>query len=175
MPQNKALDTKGTRITYFGHSTFSLTTSSGQVGLIDPWVITNPMCPPSLRKLDRLDAIFLSHAHTDHLGDLLALAAQHHPKIVAIFETCLWIESKGFEQETAPMGKGGTQKIGDFEVTMTHAFHPTRSTTTACGWSGRHDEWAQDDPASSSSSDGWPRILSRLKTLIETGKTFKPH
>jgi hypothetical protein len=23
--------------------------------------------------------------------------------------------------------------------------------------------------------DGWPRILSRLKTLIETGKTFKPH
>src|SRR5579871_2552554 len=142
------LDTKGTRITYFGHSTFSLTTSSGQVGLIDPWVITNPMCPPSLRKLDRLDAIFLSHAHTDHLGDLLALAAQHHPKIVAIFETCLWIESKGFEQETAPMGKGGTQKIGDFEVTMTHAFHPTRSTTTACGWSGRHDEWAQDDPAS---------------------------
>ena len=25
------------------------------------------------------------------------------------------------------------------------------------------------------SADGWPRILSRLKTLIETGKTFKPH
>jgi hypothetical protein len=24
-------------------------------------------------------------------------------------------------------------------------------------------------------ADGWPRILSRLKTLLETGKTFKPH
>jgi L-ascorbate metabolism protein UlaG (beta-lactamase superfamily) len=117
------LDTKGNAVTYFGHSTFSLTTPSGQVALIDPWVMTNPMCPDKLKKVPRLDVIFLSHAHTDHLGDLLELTKQHHPKIVAIFETCLWIESKGFEEETAPMGKGGSQKIGDFDVTMTHAFH----------------------------------------------------
>jgi uncharacterized protein YndB with AHSA1/START domain len=38
-----------------------------------------------------------------------------------------------------------------------------------------HDEWADDDPAYAACADGWPRILSRLKTLIETGKTFKPH
>ena len=38
-----------------------------------------------------------------------------------------------------------------------------------------HDQWAEDDTGYSSCADGWPRILSRLKTLIETGKTFKPH
>jgi len=38
-----------------------------------------------------------------------------------------------------------------------------------------HDQWAETDSAYASSADGWPRILSRLKTLIETGKTFKPH
>ncbi|MBV9343110.1 MAG: SRPBCC domain-containing protein [Acidobacteria bacterium] len=38
-----------------------------------------------------------------------------------------------------------------------------------------HDEWAENDPTYVLSSDGWPRILSRLKTLLETGKTFKPH
>lgn len=117
------LDMKGNRLTYFGHSTFSLTTPSGQVALIDPWVMTNPRCPENLKKVSKLDAIFLSHAHADHLGDLLALAKQHRPQIVAIYETCQWIESKGFEDETKPMGKGGTQKVGDFEVTMTHAFH----------------------------------------------------
>jgi uncharacterized protein YndB with AHSA1/START domain len=38
-----------------------------------------------------------------------------------------------------------------------------------------HDQWAEDDPSYGPTGDGWPRILSRLKTLIETGKTFKPH
>ena len=38
-----------------------------------------------------------------------------------------------------------------------------------------HDEWSEDDKAYKDCADGWPRILSRLKTLIETGKTFKPH
>ena len=117
------LDTKGNRITYLGHSTFSLTTPSGQVGLIDPWVMTNPWCPDRLKKIPRLDVIFLTHSHTDHMGDLLELAKQHKPKIVAIFETCLWIEGRGFQDETCPMGKGGSQKVGEFEVTMTHAFH----------------------------------------------------
>jgi len=117
------LDLKGNRITYFGHSTFSLNTTPGQVALIDPWVATNPFCPTALKNVARLDAILLTHAHSDHLGDLLALATQHRPKIAAIFETCLWIESKGFAGETCPMGKGGSQTIGDFELTMTHAFH----------------------------------------------------
>ena len=38
-----------------------------------------------------------------------------------------------------------------------------------------HDQWAEGDAAYATSADGWPRILSRLKTLIETGKTFRPH
>jgi uncharacterized protein YndB with AHSA1/START domain len=29
-----------------------------------------------------------------------------------------------------------------------------------------HDQWAEDDPAYASCADGWPRILSRLKTLM---------
>ena len=38
-----------------------------------------------------------------------------------------------------------------------------------------NDEWADDDPSYAQNADGWPRILSRLKTLLETGKTFRPH
>ena len=38
-----------------------------------------------------------------------------------------------------------------------------------------NDDWADDDPAYLQNAEGWPRILSRLKTLLETGKTFRPH
>ena len=38
-----------------------------------------------------------------------------------------------------------------------------------------HDQWSEGDSGYAPTADGWPRILSRLKTLIETGKTFKPH
>ncbi len=38
-----------------------------------------------------------------------------------------------------------------------------------------NDDWTDDDPAYQQNADGWPRILSRLKTLLETGKTFRPH
>jgi uncharacterized protein YndB with AHSA1/START domain len=38
-----------------------------------------------------------------------------------------------------------------------------------------NDGWEEGDPAYAQNADGWPRILSRLKTLLETGKTFRPH
>jgi uncharacterized protein YndB with AHSA1/START domain len=38
-----------------------------------------------------------------------------------------------------------------------------------------NDDFTDDDPAYLQNADGWPRILSRLKTLLETGKTFRPH
>jgi uncharacterized protein YndB with AHSA1/START domain len=38
-----------------------------------------------------------------------------------------------------------------------------------------NDGFAEDDPAYTQNADGWPRILSRLKALLETGKTFRPH
>ena len=38
-----------------------------------------------------------------------------------------------------------------------------------------NDQWADENAAYAQNADGWPRILSRLKTLLETGKTFRPH
>jgi L-ascorbate metabolism protein UlaG (beta-lactamase superfamily) len=116
------LSMHGNRITWLGHATFQITTPSGKVALIDPWIATNPKCPESHKKTEKVDLILLTHAHSDHFADVLPLARQHKPMVAAIYETAAWLESKGIAN-TLPMGKGGTQRIGEFEVTMVHAVH----------------------------------------------------
>jgi len=116
------VDTKGNAVIYLGHSAFLLKTAAGSVALIDPF-LQNPNCPKEFRTLEKLDVIFLSHAHGDHLGDTLELAKKHGAAVVCIFETGEWLNGKGLEKQSKGMGKGGTQKVGEFTVTMTHAFH----------------------------------------------------
>jgi L-ascorbate metabolism protein UlaG (beta-lactamase superfamily) len=116
------LATAGNKITWLGHSTFLLTTASGNTLLIDPWLASNPACPAAFHKLAHVDAIAVTHGHSDHIGDLLATAREHQPDVVSIFEIYLWLESKGIKK-LHPMGKGGTQKVGEFEFTLVDARH----------------------------------------------------
>jgi L-ascorbate metabolism protein UlaG (beta-lactamase superfamily) len=108
-------------ITWLGHATFQLRLETGEVLLLDPWTEGNPRYPEG-HAIDRVDAILISHGHFDHIHDAVPLAKKFSPQVVAIFETCHWLESKGVERVSA-MNKGGSQKVGPITVTMTHAVH----------------------------------------------------
>ena len=108
---------------FLGHSTIHCTLSSGEVILIDPWVDQNPACPKELKELERIDAMLITHAHFDHIGDAVALAKKHKPsKVVACFEVCAWLESQGVEN-CAGMNLGGAQEVLGTTVTMVRADH----------------------------------------------------
>jgi L-ascorbate metabolism protein UlaG (beta-lactamase superfamily) len=108
-------------ITWLGHGSFQFRLSSGQVILMDPWTDGNPTYPKSY-EIRRVDTICITHGHFDHIHDAVPLAKRFSPEVVAIFETCHWLESKGV-QNTRSMNKGGTQQVGDARITMTHAVH----------------------------------------------------
>ena len=109
------------QITWLGHGTFQFRLPSGQVVLVDPWTDGNPSYPQG-HTIDRVDTICITHGHFDHVHDAVPLAQRFSPEVVAIFETCVWLESKGVKN-TRPMNKGGSQVVGDVTFTMTHAVH----------------------------------------------------
>jgi L-ascorbate metabolism protein UlaG (beta-lactamase superfamily) len=116
------MNLKGVQITWLGHATFRIETPGGQTIIIDPWVMNNPACPPSEKKVKKVDTMLITHGHGDHIGDAVEIAKQHEPKVVGIPELCGWLEKKGVKN-IAMMNKGGTQEVGDIKVTMVHADH----------------------------------------------------
>ena len=90
--------------------------------LIDPWIASNPSCPPALKKLERVDTMLITHGHFDHIADAVELGKKFKPTVVGIYEIGQWLESKGVENVEA-MNKGGTQRVDEIEVTMVNAVH----------------------------------------------------
>ena len=116
------LKTRENKLTWLGHATFKITTPTGKVIVVDPWIMGNPACPKPMQKFERVDTLLITHGHYDHIADAVELGKTFKPQIVAIHETCKWLESKGVKN-TLGMNKGGTQKVGEIDVTMVNAVH----------------------------------------------------
>src|SRR5689334_3781275 len=124
-----------TKIKWFGHAAFSITTPNGKVLLIDPW-LNNPSNPEAkdgkdpLSAITRVDYILLTHGHRDHVGDAVAIARKSgaalicNPELAGNLVKLADFPAKQADTD-AIMGIGGENQIADGEVTiaMTLAIH----------------------------------------------------
>jgi L-ascorbate metabolism protein UlaG (beta-lactamase superfamily) len=109
-------------ITWLGHATFLLKSPGGKRILFDPWVTGNPSSPPDAKKIGNLDLILVTHGHSDHTGDAVAIGRSSGAQTVAPFELSLWLQKKGLKNVTG-MNPGGTLDVLGLSITMVPAIH----------------------------------------------------
>ena len=123
-----------TKLKWFGHAAFSITTPKGKVLLIDPW-IKNPSNPEAKENKDpfasipKVDFILLTHGHRDHVGEAIEIAKRTGAMLIANPELAFnLVKLADFPTKQAGdyiMQMGNEIEIADGEirVAMTPAVH----------------------------------------------------
>ncbi len=108
--------------TWLGHGTFLFRSPGGKRLLVDPWLTTNPACPQAAQQISELDLLLLTHGHSDHTGDAVAVGRATGAHAIAPYELAVWLEQKGVQHVTG-MNPGGTLSIDGLSITMVPAVH----------------------------------------------------
>ena len=115
----------GLEITWLGHAAFRFRLGDGTTLLIDPFLNGNPLCPPEEASPEQVDAVFITHGHADHIGDVVDIAGSAGAAVFSIFEIKNWLMWQGLgDEQTIGLNKGGTVTApGGVEATFVHAVH----------------------------------------------------
>ncbi len=116
-------------LTWLGHAAFALETDAGKRIYVDPLLTGNPKAPEGERQPARVDVIAVTHGHSDHVGDTVALSqAFPEAEIVCQVELKSWLGREGANVGRLPgLNKGGSQEIDGIRFTLVNAFHSSSS------------------------------------------------
>lgn len=109
------------KLTYFGHSCF-LVEADGKKLLFDPFIRPNPLASSVDVAAIKADAILVSHAHFDHVADVVEIAKSTGALVVANWEIYEWLTGQGLEK-VHPMNHGGARTLDFGRVKMVNAIH----------------------------------------------------
>jgi L-ascorbate metabolism protein UlaG (beta-lactamase superfamily) len=111
-------------LTWLGHATVLITTTSGTRLVIDPWCRGegNPVSPVTVDDIGPVDVIAVTHGHFDHMGSTAALAEATGATVVCVPEMAAYFVDVGVAN-LLEMNKGGTVKVADLALTMVSADH----------------------------------------------------
>jgi len=104
---------------FLGHSAVSLSDGDTTV-LVDPFLTGNPKAAVSADEVEA-DVILVTHGHSDHVGDAVAIAKRTGAPVLAIVELAGEIAAEGVD--TFDPNLGGTVKFDWGWVKLVPAWH----------------------------------------------------
>ncbi len=107
------------KLEFLGHSCFQISDDSHSI-IIDPFLTGNPVAATTPDKI-KVDAVLLTHGHSDHLGDTEAIAKRNDAAVVSVYELANYLGKKGLN--THPMHIGGSHVFPFGKVKFTPATH----------------------------------------------------
>ena len=110
------------RLTWHGHSCFSLATDEGARILFDPWLDGNPVADIEAADIQKLDYILVSHGHSDHFDDAIPLALRTGAMLISSFEIVSFALTRGVTSGHG-MSIGGGYRFPFGYAKMTPALH----------------------------------------------------
>jgi L-ascorbate metabolism protein UlaG (beta-lactamase superfamily) len=112
------------KFTFLGHAAGYLETTSERF-LFDPFLTGNPKASISAEKIDPT-YILLTHGHSDHVGDSVAISRRTGAPIITTFELSNWLDAQGAKVES--LNHGGSADFRFGRVSITIAFHSSSVT-----------------------------------------------
>ena len=109
-----------TKLTWLGHSCLLLETDGVRI-LIDPFLTGNPMATTTADAV-AADFILVTHGHSDHLGDTIAIALRTGATVVSNYEIVTWLMNQGVAK-AHPMSIGGSHLFPFGKLKLTQAIH----------------------------------------------------
>lgn len=110
------------RLTWHGHSTFTLETDQGHRIMFDPYLDENPRADIRVDDVHKLDYILVSHGHFDHFEDAIPLARKTGATLISTFEIVSFCETQGL-RNVHPLHIGGGNHFPFGYAKMTAALH----------------------------------------------------